>query len=223
MSEDKGREFEVVNHSVPRRDGRAKVSGRALYVSDVRLAGMAYAKVLRSPYAHARIVSMDTSKAEAHAGVYNVLRGDDLEGLNPYFGHAVKDHPLIAIDKVRYAGEPVAAVIAEDELTAYEALELIRVEYEELPAVMEPQESLDRTLPCCTNASSRPAPCAASRARSPRAGAPTCARSTTSSGATWTRPLPRPRRWWRTNTTSPWPMPTPWSPTWPLPRWATTA
>ena len=142
MSEDKGREFEVVNHSVPRRDGRAKVSGRALYVSDVRLAGMAYAKVLRSPYAHARIVSMDTSKAESHPGVYNVLRGDDLEGLNPYFGHAVKDHPLIAIDKVRYAGEPVAAVIAEDELTAYEALELIRVEYEELPAVMEPQESL---------------------------------------------------------------------------------
>ena len=147
MSEDKSREFEVVNHSVPRRDGRAKVSGRALYVSDVRLAGMAYAKVLRSPYAHARIVSMDTSKAEAHAGVYNVLRGDDLEGLNPYFGHAVKDHPLIAIDKVRYAGEPVAAVIAEDELTAYEALELIRVEYEELPAVMEPQESLDKNAP----------------------------------------------------------------------------
>ena len=147
MSEDKGREFEVVNHSVPRRDGRAKVSGRALYVSDVRLAGMAYAKVLRSPYAHARIVSMDTSAAEAHAGVYNVLRGDDLEGLNPYFGHAVKDHPLIAIDKVRYAGEPVAAVIAEDELTAYEALELIHVEYEELPAVMEPQESLDKNAP----------------------------------------------------------------------------
>ena len=147
MSEDKSRDFEVVNRSVPRRDGRAKVSGRALYVSDVKLAGMAYAKVLRSPYAHAKIVSMDTSRAEAHPGVYNVLRGDDLEGLNPYFGHAVKDHPLIAIDKVRYAGEPVAAVIAEDELTAYEALELISVEYEELPAVMEPRESLEKTAP----------------------------------------------------------------------------
>ena len=147
MSEEKSRDFEVVNRSVPRRDGRAKVSGRALYVSDVKLAGMAHVKVLRSPYAHARIVSMDTSAAEAHRGVYNVLRGDDLEGLNPYFGHAVKDHPLIAIDKVRYAGEPVAAVIAEDELTAYEALELIRVEYQELPAVMEPGESLEKTAP----------------------------------------------------------------------------
>ncbi|MDE0354348.1 MAG: hypothetical protein OXK20_01660, partial [Deltaproteobacteria bacterium] len=147
MSDDKSRDFEVVNRSVPRRDGRAKVSGRALYVSDVKLPGMAYAKVLRSPYAHARIVSMDTSKAEAHPGVYNVLRGDDLEGLNPYFGHAVKDHPLVAIDKVRYAGEPVAAVIAEDELTAYEALEFIHVEYEELPAVMEPQEALAASAP----------------------------------------------------------------------------
>ena len=147
MSDDRSRDFEVVNHSVPRRDGRAKVSGRALYVSDVKLPGMAYAKVLRSPYAHARIVSLDTSKAEAHPGVYNVLRGDDLEGLNPYFGHAVKDHPLVAIDKVRYAGEPVAAVIAEDELTAYEALEFIHVEYEELPAVMEPQEALEPSAP----------------------------------------------------------------------------
>ena len=147
MSDDNSRDFEVVNRSVPRRDGRAKVSGRALYVSDVKLAGMAYAKVLRSPYAHARIVSMDTSKAEARPGVHCVLRGDDLEGLNPYFGHAVKDHPLVAIDKVRYAGEPVAAVIAEDELTAYEALEFIHVEYEELPAVMEPQEALDPSAP----------------------------------------------------------------------------
>lgn len=147
MNEDQSREFEVVNRSVPRRDGRAKVSGRALYVSDVKLTGMAYAKVLRSPYAHAKIVSMDTSRAESHPGVHDVLRGDDLEGLNPYFGHAVKDHPLIAIDKVRYAGEPVAAVIANDELTAYEALELITVEYEELPAVMEPGESLEASAP----------------------------------------------------------------------------
>ena len=147
MSDDKSRDFEVVNRSVPRRDGRAKVSGRALYVSDVKLAGMAYAKVLRSPYAHAKIISMDTSRAEAHPGVYSVLRGDDLDGLNPYFGHAVKDHPLVAIDKVRYAGEPVAAVIAEDELTAYEALEFIHVQYEELPAVMKPRESLEPGAP----------------------------------------------------------------------------
>lgn len=147
MSQEASSNFEIVNHSVPRRDGRAKVSGRALYVSDIKLAGMAYAKVLRSPYAHAKIVSMDSSRAEAHQGVYTVLRGDDLTGLNPYYGHAVKDHPLIAIDKVRYAGEPVAAVIAENELTAYEALELIDVHYEELPAVMGPKEALEKSAP----------------------------------------------------------------------------
>lgn len=147
MSQAKPNEFAVVNHSVPRRDGRAKVSGRALYVSDIKLTGMAYAKVLRSPFAHARITAMDSARAEAKPGVYAVLRGDDLGGLDPYFGHAVKDHPLIAIDKVRYAGEPVAAVIARDELTAYEALELIDVQYEELPAVMEPKEALEASAP----------------------------------------------------------------------------
>lgn len=145
MSAAKDHDFQIVNHSVPRRDGRAKVTGRALYVSDIKLTGMAYAKVLRSPYAHARIVSTDTSRAEARRGVYTVLTGKDLTGLNPYYGHAVKDHPLIAIDKVRFAGEPVAAVIAEDERTAFEALEHIDIQYEELPAVLDPKEALEKT------------------------------------------------------------------------------
>jgi CO/xanthine dehydrogenase Mo-binding subunit len=108
---------------------------------------MAYAKLLRSPYAHARIVSMDTSRAAAHPGVFAVLTGNDLSGLNPYYGHAVKDHPLIAIEKVRYVGEPVAAVIARDELTAFEALEFIDVQYEELKAVFTPQEALAKGAP----------------------------------------------------------------------------
>jgi CO/xanthine dehydrogenase Mo-binding subunit len=147
VSTEKKRDFQVVNHSVPRRDGRAKVTGRATYVSDVKLIGMAYAKVLRSPYAHAQIRSIDPSRAEARPGVYCVLTGNNLEGLNPYYGHAVKDHPLLAIDKVRYAGEPVAAVVAVDERTAFEALEFIEVNYEELKPVLTPQDALEKDAP----------------------------------------------------------------------------
>jgi len=147
LSAEKKTDFQVVNKSLPRRDGRVKVTGRAQYVADLRLIGMAYAKVLRSPFAHAKIVSIDKSGAENHPGVYCVVTGYDLEGLNPYYGHAVKDHPLLAIDKVRYAGEPVAAVVAMDERSAFEALEFIDVKYEELKAVLTPQEALAKDAP----------------------------------------------------------------------------
>jgi CO/xanthine dehydrogenase Mo-binding subunit len=142
MSEPASQEFRVVNHSVPRRDGIAKVTGRAQYVSDLKLPRMAYAKVLRSPHAHARIVSIDTGRALAQPGVVAVLTGENIEGIDPYFGHAVKDHPLIAVERVRYAGEPVAAVIADDERAAAEAVHFIDVQYEELPAVLTPKEAL---------------------------------------------------------------------------------
>ena len=147
MSAQKKTDFHVVNHSLPRRDGRVKVTGRATYVSDVRLVGMAHAKVLRSPYAHAKIVAIDTSRAAARPGVYCVVTGNDLQGLNPYYGHAVKDHPLLAIEKVRYVGEPVAAVVAVDERTAFEALEFIDVKYEELKAVLTPEEAMAPDAP----------------------------------------------------------------------------
>jgi len=147
VSAEKKTDFQIVNHSIPRRDGRVKVTGKAQYVADLRLIGMAYAKVLRSPYAHAKIVSIDKSRAEAHPGVHCVVTGYDLEGLNPYYGHAVKDHPLLAIDKVRYAGEPVAAVVAVDERTAFEALELIDVKYQELKAVFTPEEAMAQDAP----------------------------------------------------------------------------
>ncbi len=97
--------------------------------------------------AHAKIISIDKSKAEAHPGVYCVVTGYDLDGLNPYFGHAVKDHPLLAIDKVRYTGEPVAAVVAVDERTAFEALEFIDVKYEELKGIFTPQQALAKDAP----------------------------------------------------------------------------
>src|SRR2546426_3593555 len=147
MDKQKKRAFHVVNHSVPRRDGVAKVTGKATYVSDLKLTGMAYAKVLRSPYAHARIVSIDTSRAASRPGVFSVITGNDLEGLNPYYGHAVKDHPLLAIEKVRYAGEPVAAVVAVDEGIAFETLEHIDVKYEELKAVLTPEDALAEDAP----------------------------------------------------------------------------
>src|SRR5438093_8841430 len=101
---------------------------------------MAYAKVLRSPYAHAKIVTIDKSRAEAHPGVYCVVTGYDLDGINPSYGHAVKDHPLLAIDKVLYAGEAVAALVAVDDRTAFEADELIDVKYEALKPVLTHQE-----------------------------------------------------------------------------------
>ena len=140
-------EFKVVNHSVPRADGVAKVTGRAIYTSDMELDGMAWAKVLRSPYAHARIVSIDVSAARRHPGVLDVITGADLASLRPYYGHAMKDHPVLAIGKVRFVGEPVAVVIAEDDLVAQEALELIEVEYDELPSVLEVDTALAPSAP----------------------------------------------------------------------------
>ena len=103
---------------------------------------MAWAKLLRSPFAHAKILSIDASEARRQPGVIDVLTGSDLGAIHPYYGHAVKDHPLLAIGKVRYVGEPVAAVIAESELSGQEALEKIRVEYEELTPVLDVDSAL---------------------------------------------------------------------------------
>lgn len=134
--------FRVVNRSVPRSDGKAKVTGRAAYASDLRLNDMAYAWLLRSPIAHARIRSIDVRAAAELPGVVATLTGEDCTGLDPYYGHAAKDHPLIAIGKVRYTGEPVAAVVAETPLIAREAIEAITVDYDPLPTVMTAEEAM---------------------------------------------------------------------------------
>ncbi|HYY87941.1 MAG TPA: xanthine dehydrogenase family protein molybdopterin-binding subunit, partial [Chloroflexota bacterium] len=140
--------FRVVNHSVPRKDAVPKVTGRATYAADIHLPSMTYAKVLRSPVAHARITSIDASPALARAGVVTVLTGDDLETLNsPRYGHAVQDHPVLALGKVRYVGEPVAVVIAEDERTAQLALEDVLVEYAEVATVLTAEEALAPEAP----------------------------------------------------------------------------
>jgi len=134
--------FSVVNHSVPRTDGVAKVTGSATYTGDITLERMAWAKLLRSPFAHAKILSIDVSDAKRQPGVIDVLTGNDLGALHPYYGHAVKDHPLLAIGKVRFVGEPVVAVIGEDELSAQEALDKIKVTYEELTPVLDVKTAL---------------------------------------------------------------------------------
>jgi CO/xanthine dehydrogenase Mo-binding subunit len=140
--------FTIVNTAAPRVDAMAKVTGRATYAGDIPVPGLTFGKVLRSPYAHARIVSIDAGAALQREGVVAVLTGEDIAGLpSPRYGHAVKDHPVVALGEVRFVGEPVAVVIAEDEVTAQEALDDVIVEYEELPAVLTAEEALAEGAP----------------------------------------------------------------------------
>ena len=132
----------TVGQPVPRIDAYDKVTGRAAYVGDLEIPGMVHGLILRSPWPHARVLSIDASEAEGLPGVLGVLTRDNLGGIDPYFGSVVRDRPIVAMDKVRYQGEPVAAVAARDLATAQEALELIRIEYEELPLVSDTEEAL---------------------------------------------------------------------------------
>jgi CO/xanthine dehydrogenase Mo-binding subunit len=126
-----------LGENFPRVDGPAKLRGWAQFTGDVEMPGMVYAKVLRSPYPHARLLRVDASKAEKLPGVIAVLTRDDLKGVNSYFGPVVKDQPVVAIERVRYVGDVVAAVAAEEKDIAEEALDLIEVEYLPLPAVFD--------------------------------------------------------------------------------------
>lgn len=136
--------FSFVGTSSTRVDARDKVTGKAVYIDDIRLPGMLYGKVLRSKYAHARILRIDTSRAEKLPGVKVVVTGADLPFVH---GESLLDEPFLARDKVRYTGEGVAAVAAVDVATAEEALELIAVEYAELPAVFDPVEATQPDAP----------------------------------------------------------------------------
>ena len=136
----------IVGRDRPRLDSTAKVTGRALYTVDIKKAGMLHAKVLRSPHAHARILGIDASAARALAGVTAVLTREEIGGLKSY-GTYVKDQPIVATDSVRYVGDVVAAVAAVDERTAIAALDLIQVEYQQLPAVFGAKEATDAAAP----------------------------------------------------------------------------
>jgi CO/xanthine dehydrogenase Mo-binding subunit len=124
---------ESVGVVVPRRDGVEKLRGKAQFAGDLVLPGMLHGKVMRSHLPHAAITRLDTSAAEAMPGVVCVLTAADLADIDPYFGHAIRDRPIVAVDRVRFVGEPVAAVAAVDEATAEAAVTAIDVEYDELP------------------------------------------------------------------------------------------
>ncbi len=100
----------AVGQNVERADGRLKLSGQAEFTGDIRVPGMLYGAVLHSPVAHARILSVDTSSAETLDGVVAVLVAGDLADIDPYYGHALRDRPVVALGKVRFLGEPVAVV-----------------------------------------------------------------------------------------------------------------
>src|SRR5262245_35694209 len=124
------RQFKYVGQNVKRVDGHEKVTGAAKFVGDIQVPGMLYGKILRSPFAHARIRTIDATAALALPGVVAVLTAADIGDLNPIYN----GRPVIAMNKVHYVGEPVAAVAAEDLATANQALASIHVDYEELAA-----------------------------------------------------------------------------------------
>ena len=134
--------YSVVGKSVERTDGRIKVTGKARYAGDLVAPGMLHGKILRSPLAHARILSIDVSRAKALPGVMAVITGRDFPGIPFGTRPDTRDQLPMPITKVHHFGEGVAAVAALDADTAEEALELIRVEYEELPVVITAADAL---------------------------------------------------------------------------------
>src|SRR5258705_3383413 len=137
----------AVGLNIHRIDGAEKVAGQALYAGDLRLPGMAIAKVLRSPVAHARLRRIDATKARALPGVLAVLTRDNLNVAANSCGAYVRDQEILASEKVRYAGDMVAAVAAIDDAIAAEAVKLIEVDYDELPAGYSGGEALAGKAP----------------------------------------------------------------------------
>src|SRR5271170_3702129 len=133
-----------VGRDIPRLEVRAKVTGRADYTHHLRLPGILYGKVFRSTIPHGKILSIDTSAAKAIKGVHRVITGADIQKLipEPYYGPAFHDQPILALDKVRHVGEPVAVVLASDPHVAEQAVQLMTAEYEELPAVYDELEAM---------------------------------------------------------------------------------
>ncbi|MGE5434880.1 MAG: xanthine dehydrogenase family protein molybdopterin-binding subunit, partial [Candidatus Doudnabacteria bacterium] len=138
--------MKAVGARLPRYDGVGHVTGRTRFVDDVRIPGTLWAKALRSPHPHAGIKRLDTSKAEKLPGVHAVITHKDVP--RNVYGHlealgVPADEPLLAEDDVRYKGQPIAVVAAEDEATALEAVELIEVEFEEREPVFDIRKAYD--------------------------------------------------------------------------------
>src|ERR671922_118017 len=139
------RDVKGIGLSIPRPDGPEKVTGKVQYVADIQLKGLLHAKLLRSPHAHARITRIDTSRAKALPGVRAVLTAADM----PYLKKKAptRAHAVLAIDRVVFSGQPVAAVAADEIAIAEEALDLIDVQYEVLPAAVDPLQSMKPGAP----------------------------------------------------------------------------
>jgi 4-hydroxybenzoyl-CoA reductase subunit alpha len=144
---DQQRDLSTVSHSVTRYDGPDKVCGRAKYTADLRLPGMIYGRILTSPIAHGTVRRIDVSRARSLPGVLDVLTGADVPDTFYGVSPARYDEQILAKDRVRYVGDEVAAVAAVDERTAEEALRLIEVEYEELPAVFDAHAAMEPGAP----------------------------------------------------------------------------
>ena len=138
------KEYSVIGKPFPQVGSVPKATGSAKYIDDITLPGMLYGKILRSPYAHAKLINIDTSKAEKLSGVRAVITGKDIPPVKYGMGF---DEYAIALDKVRYVGDQVATVAAIDEDIAEEALDLIEVIYEELPAVFDAEEAMKPGAP----------------------------------------------------------------------------
>ncbi len=147
LNKDTQREFQVLGKPTPKKDAPQKAAGRAEYADDISMPGMLHGKLLRSPHPHARIVSIDVSRAMALPGVRAVITGRDFPGVRYGNLPQTRDYLPLAIDTVRYLGEEVAAVAAVDEDTAEEAIELIHVEYEVLAATFDPEEAMKPGAP----------------------------------------------------------------------------
>ena len=144
------RNFSIIGKSVPRTDAEIKARGMAVYTDDIKLPGMLHGRILRSPIAHARIMSIDAGKAKALPGVKAVITGEDIPKVK--YGNwrlfpETQDEYVLAVDKVRFIGDEVAAVAAVDRDTAEEALDIIEVEYEELPGAFDIDAALAEGAP----------------------------------------------------------------------------
>ncbi|KLU62947.1 4-hydroxybenzoyl-CoA reductase subunit alpha [Peptococcaceae bacterium CEB3] len=142
-----GDTYSVIGKSVKRIDGKAKVTGQAKYTGDLKFPGMLVGKILTSPYAHARIVHIDTSAAEKLPGVKAVITHKDVPSQKYGISPARWDENIFCIDKALFVGDKIAAVAAVDEETVYKALKMIRVEYEVLPAILDPLKAMDEDAP----------------------------------------------------------------------------
>ncbi len=139
--------YKVIGRSVPRIDGPEKVTGAAKYCGDLKLPNLLFGKILTSPHAHARILSIDTSEAEKLPGVKAIITHKDVPELKYGISPARWDESIFCSDKVRFVGDKVAAVACIDEETCYKALKLIKVEYEVLPAVLDFLTAMDEGQP----------------------------------------------------------------------------